>query len=98
MSALTRRSADSRVNFAHSNHTVVGTAAVEMGARYRCRSCKAPLPNRGARCRLCGWAADYDPRTTRQERDLVLGISFIVVAIVLAIAIAVTIAYVKPRL
>jgi hypothetical protein len=47
---------------------------------------------------LCGWAADYDPRTTRQERDLVLGISFIVVAIVLAIAIAVTIAYVKPRL
>jgi predicted amidophosphoribosyltransferase len=69
-----------------------------MVARFVCESCKAPLSKRGARCRVCGWAADYDPKTSRREREMVLGVSLVMVGIVLAIALAIAIAYVKPML
>jgi ribosomal protein L40E len=69
-----------------------------MGARFTCRSCQAPLPKRGSRCRICGWAVDYDPKTGRQEREAVLGISLLVLGIVLAIALAIAYTYLKPQL
>lgn len=67
-----------------------------MGARFICRACRAPLPKRGARCRGCGWAADYDPRYTRQQRELVLGIGLVLVAILLLIGITLAYVYVNP--
>jgi ribosomal protein L40E len=69
-----------------------------MVARLSCRSCEAPLPERGARCRVCGWAVDYDPKTTRQERDVILGISLMVVGLVLAIIVlSLGIVYLTPH-
>jgi hypothetical protein len=74
-------------------------AASDVMASPRCKSCKAPLPKRGARCRICGWAVDYDPKTSRRERELVFGIGLMVVSIVAGIvAFAVAIAYIKPLL
>jgi len=68
-------------------------------ANPRCKSCKAPLSRRGARCRFCGWAVDYDPWTSRRERKLVLGVGLMVASIVLGIAaFVITIAYVRPLL
>jgi predicted nucleic acid-binding Zn ribbon protein len=64
-----------------------------------CQSCKAPLPTRRARCRVCGWALDYDPKTSRREREVILGIGIMVVCIVFfAIAIAIAVGYVRPLL
>jgi len=68
-------------------------------AKPKCAFCKAPLPKRRARCRACGWAVEYDPETSRRERDLVLGVSLTVVGIVLGIAaFAIALLYVKPLL
>lgn len=64
-------------------------------ASFTCKSCEAPLPQRSARCRNCGWASDYDPRTTWRERELVMGVSLILMGIVFAIGIASLIAYVQ---
>lgn len=73
--------------------------AVEWMASPKCKSCRAPLPKRGARCRVCGWAVDYDPKTSRRERELVFGIGLMVVSIVVGIAaFAIAIAYIKPLL
>jgi hypothetical protein len=63
--------------------------------RFTCRSCKGPLPGRGARCRNCGWASKYDARTGsgRQSRELRVGVGLMVAGLSMALAIAV-IAYI----
>lgn len=58
-------------------------------ARLTCLSCKAPLPKLGARCSICGWAVDYSPETSRREREVIFGITFIAIGIFLLIAFAV---------
>ena len=63
-------------------------------ARFTCKSCKAPLPQRSARCRICGWAQDYDPKSSWRERELVMGVSLVLVGIVLAIGFASLVMYV----
>ena len=62
-----------------------------------CLYCKAPLESRGARCRVCGWASTYGPRTRRQE--LVRGVSIVVVTLVMAVAFtAFVVEMVRPNL
>lgn len=63
--------------------------------RLKCRSCKALLPKRGARCRNCGWASDYGNWTDRRERELLLGIGLMVLAGCMALGVAIAIAYIK---
>jgi len=67
-----------------------------MVTRLSCKSCEAPLPKRGARCRTCGWAVDYDTKTTRQEREVILGISLMVVLVLAIVVFSIGIVYVQP--
>jgi len=61
--------------------------------RLTCRFCKAPLHKRGARCRHCGWAADYGTGTNRREREVLVGVGLMVVGLAMALAMAVVVAY-----
>lgn len=61
--------------------------------RLTCRSCKALLPRRGARCRNCGWASDYGTGTNRREREVLVGVGLMVVGLSMALAAAVAVAY-----
>lgn len=81
-----------------NRRSVIDARRSRMGTRFTCKACHAPLPQRGARCRVCGRAAVYDPKTERQERELVLGITLTVAAIVFAIFLAVAIMHVRPNL
>ena len=69
----------------------VGCRPEVVVARSTCRSCKALLPKRGARCRSCGWASDYG--TNRQERELRLGIGLLVLAVCMALVVSIVLAY-----
>ena len=70
-------------------------AAIEWVAMLTCRSCKAPLTRRNTRCRACGWAVEYNPETSWRERQVVLGISLVVVGIALAVAFVLAFVHVK---
>jgi hypothetical protein len=62
-----------------------------------CLHCKARLQSRGARCAGCGWASNYDPLTRR--REVVLGVSMVVVSVVMAIAFAaIVVELIRPTL
>ena len=62
-----------------------------------CLHCKARLQTRGARCRSCGWASNYDPWT--RHRELVQGLSVVAVSVVMAISfIAIFMAFIRPDL
>ena len=61
-----------------------------------CKVCSATLRKRGARCRACGWASVYDPRSRR--REVAVGVGLVVVGVVLAIAFAIAFNYVGPLL
>jgi hypothetical protein len=63
--------------------------------RLTCSSCKALLPRRGARCRNCGWAADYGTGFNRRDREVLVGVGLMVVGLSMALAI-VAIAYLGP--
>ena len=66
-------------------------------ARLICRHCESVLPKRGARCRTCGWAADYGDGSgiKRLERERLLGVGFIAVALAVALALAVTMGWLR---
>jgi hypothetical protein len=59
-------------------------------ARLVCRHCDGVLPKRGARCRSCGWADDYDLGTGIRglERERLIGIGFIAIALAVTCALA----------
>lgn len=66
-------------------------------ARLICRHCEGVLPKRGARCRTCGWAADYDHGTgiRRLERERLLGVGFIAVALAIGFALAIAMGWLR---
>ena len=64
-------------------------------ARLTCRSCKAPLRKRGARCRNCGWASNYDMGNNRRERELLIGVGLMALGVSMALAIAFAVAYMQ---
>jgi len=58
--------------------------------RLTCRSCRALLPRRGARCHSCGWASDYGTgMSNRREREVLVGVGLMIVGLSMAFAIAV---------
>jgi ribosomal protein L40E len=62
-----------------------------------CLHCNARLQSRGARCRECGWARNYEPWTRR--REMVQGVSIVVVSVVMAIGFtAVVVEFILPNL
>jgi hypothetical protein len=63
--------------------------------RLKCRSCKATLPKRRARCRNCGWAADYGSGDDRRERKLLVGIGLMAVGLSMALALAIAVPYLR---
>ena len=63
-----------------------------MVATFRCRQCNALLPERRARCEICGYALDYNPAITRRER--VMGFSMLGIAIAIAIAFSYAAAFI----
>jgi len=69
-----------------------------MVGEFYCLHCKARLQSRGARCRECGWARNYEPVTRR--REVVLGVSMIVVSVVMASAFAAIVVevFLRPNL
>lgn len=63
-------------------------------ARLTCRSCKALLPRRGARCRTCGWASSYGSWISHQrERETLLGIGLMLLGLSVAAAVSLAVAY-----
>ena len=70
----------------------------EMEKRLTCRACKAQLHKRGERCRNCGWAAQYDRHAERYERQVIIGVSLVVVSIALAVGFVLAMLYVRPLL
>lgn len=64
-------------------------------ARLTCASCRAPLPQRGARCRNCGWAANYDLESGWRQREALWGVCLVVTGLSLAIGVAVAVAYLR---
>ena len=63
-----------------------------------CRACKAQLHKRGQRCLNCGWAVQYDRHPERHERQVIIGVSLVVVGIALAVGFAIAMLYVRPLL
>jgi hypothetical protein len=62
-----------------------------------CLHCNARLQSRGARCRECGWASNYDPWTA--HREVVQGVSIVVVSVVLLIAFTtIVVEFIRPNL
>jgi len=66
-------------------------------ARLTCRHCQGVLAKRGARCRACGWADNYDGGTgiRRLERERLLGVGFIAVALAVAFALAIAMGWLR---
>jgi hypothetical protein len=58
-----------------------------------CRSCKAVLPRRGARCRACGWAANYGNDFNPRERQVLVGFGLMMVGLAMALMVTIAIAY-----
>ena len=68
-----------------------------MMGEFYCLHCKARLQSRGARCRECGWARNYQPWT--RHRQVVQGVSIVMVAVVLLIAFtAIVVEFIRPNL
>ena len=77
--------------------SVILEGAIQMVRRLYCLHCNARLQSRGARCRECGWASNYDPWT--QHREVVQGVSMVVVSVVMAIAFtAIVVEFIRPNL
>ena len=71
---------------------------IGMEKRVTCLACKAQLHKRGERCRNCGWAAHYDRHAERHERQVIIGVSLVVVSIALAVGFVLAMLYVRPLL
>ena len=68
-----------------------------MNADFECRNCRAPLRRHTIRCQSCG-ATTVFALNGRQNRDLVLSLGLMSIAIVLALLIAVVFSFVADYL
>lgn len=68
---------------------------MQLDSKWTCASCKAPLARKGARCRTCGWAANYRPEVTSQERRA-LAVCVLLVSVIATAGVAIAVRYLHP--